>query len=340
MNIEERATSLAYLGDTISSKLNRGEYDMAIARAHHENQWFTPESIKKALSETAVHFLNEAAIKEWLKLYNSAGFSPSQKLVGIVMAGNIPLVGWHDIQCVLISGHRAMIKLSSKDQVLPRLLLDELAGIEPRWKEQLNIADKLQNYDAVIATGSNNTMRYFEYYFGNVPAILRKNRNSIAILTGEETRQELSALGEDIFTYFGLGCRNVSKVYVPEGYDFIPFFESIEHFKEVMDHHKYQNNYLYNKSILLLNKEKHLDNNFLLIKEAAPIASPVSLLYYESYKNLDEVNIKVEALLPEIQCIAGRPQTYPSAIPFGTMQQPELWDYADGIDTLQFLLNL
>jgi hypothetical protein len=340
MNIEERTASLAYLGNTISKKLSNGAYDAAIARAYHENQWFTPDNIKKALSEISSHFLDEAAMKEWLRLYNGANFSPSPSQVGIVMAGNIPLVGWHDVQCVLMSGHKAMVKLSSKDEVLPRLLIGELIEIEPRWQTHLQVADKLQGYDAVIATGSNNTMRYFEYYFGNVPSILRKNRNSIAILTGNESPEELNALGEDIFAYFGLGCRNVSKIYVPQEYNFTPFYESIESYKEVMDHHKYQNNYLYNKSLLLLNKEKHLDNNFLLIKEAAPIASPMSILHFEPYSSLDEVNTKVEALLPEIQCIVGRPETYPAAIPFGTTQQPELWDYADGVDTMQFLLSL
>ncbi len=264
-----------------------------------------------------------------------------QLKTGLILAGNIPLVGFHDILCVLASGHIALIKLSSQDKLLIPYILRKLLEIEPGFNGRIEYIERLTGFDAVIATGSNNTSRYFDYYFGHVPHIIRKNRNSIAILTGEETSEQLKALGHDIFDYYGLGCRNVSKLYVPEGYNFNSFFEAIEEFKGIADHHKYNNNYDYNKSIFLVNLDKHLDNGFLLLKQDERLASPLAVLYYEEYAELASIKQKLDENLDHIQCIvANKRLAGMNVINFGQTQQPKLWDYADGVDTMKFLKGL
>jgi hypothetical protein len=233
-----------------------------------------------------------------------------------------------------------LIKLSSQDKQLIPYILDKLTEIEPGFKEQFEFIERLKDFDAVIATGSNNTSRYFEYYFSKVPHIIRKNRNSIAVLSGKESREELRALGHDIFDYYGLGCRNVSKFYIPKGYNFNTFFESIEDFKSVADHHKYNNNYDYNKSIFLVNMDKHLDNGFLLLKEDKRMASPLAVVYYEEYESIREVEKELLENKEGIQCIISSSDLSVNILPFGQSQRPGLWDYADGIDTMAFLRGL
>ncbi len=280
-------------------------------------------------------------LNTWLDKYDLEK-GPGNKKIGLILAGNIPLVGFHDVLCVLVTGNYALIKASAQDSHLIQYVLQKLITIEPALANQFSFVERLENFDAVIATGSNNTSRYFEYYFSKVPHIIRKNRNSLAVLTGNETEAQLYELGHDIFDYYGLGCRNVSKLMVPAGYDFTFFFESIQPYQAIIDHHKYNNNYDYNKSIYLVNGDKHLDNGFLLVKEDARWVSPLAVLYYQYYDDLLSAETIINEESDKIQCVA-------SAVPlkinnqvvdFGMSQQPALWDYADGIDTMAFLSRL
>lgn len=309
-----------------------------IGSAHQYNAWFTPQSAQMALSAIA-GMLNKRDLGKWLE--NETGNTGIRmRSIGLILAGNIPIVGFHDILCVLASGHKTLIKLSSQDQKFIPYILNKLIEIEPGFEPQISYIDRLKDFDAVIATGSNNTSRYFDYYFSKVPHIIRKNRNSVAILNGEESVEELKALGHDVFDYFGLGCRNVSKLYVPKGYDFRKFFESIEEFKSLADHHKYNNNYDYNKSIFLVNQDKHLDNGFLLLKEDSRFVSPLAVLYFEEYQNLDQLGSELLKNEDLIQCIVSNSKLPLSTIPFGQSQCPGLFDYADGVDTMKFLREL
>jgi hypothetical protein len=308
-----------------------------IGTSKQYNAWFTPQSTAMAINAIS-EMLNEPDLEKWI----SANSDEPDKMnaIGLILAGNIPLVGFHDILCVLASGNKALIKLSSQDKQLIPYILDKLTEIEPGFKEQFEFIERLKDFDAVIATGSNNTSRYFEYYFSKVPHIIRKNRNSIAVLNGKENREELRSLGHDIFDYYGLGCRNVSKFYVPKGYNFNAFFESIEEFKSVADHHKYNNNYDYNKSIFLVNMDKHLDNGFLLLKEDKRMASPLAVVYYEEYESILEAEKELLENKEGIQCIISSSDLSMNILPFGQSQRPGLWDYADGVDTMEFLRGL
>jgi len=340
MNIQTRISAFARLGEILTTKLADGALEAELNKAYHENQWFTPENSQKAIIAIATQFLDRDKLQNWMNGYDLKPENENPKTVGLVMAGNIPLVGFQDLLCVLITGNKAQIKLSSKDTTLPKLFIRELIATEPGFEEMIHITDRLQDFDAVIATGSDNTNRYFEYYFGKYPHILRRNRNSVAILTGNETEDELSALGEDIFAYFGLGCRNVSKLYVPMGYNFNEFFPPLESFGPILMHKKYANNYDYNKSLLLLNKEKHLDNGFLLLRESSALATPVSLINYQYYHSVDDLKQLIENESDHIQCIVSKPGIIENSLNFGDSQNPGLSDYADGEDVVQFLIGL
>jgi hypothetical protein len=260
----------------------------------------------------------------------------------LILAGNIPLVGFHDVLSVLASGHHALIKSSTQDARLIKKVLERLIAIEPAFEGSFTFVERLENFDAVIATGSNNTSRYFEYYFGKVPHIIRKNRNSVAVLTGDETTEQLYLLGHDIFDYFGLGCRNVSKLFVPKGYDLIKFFEAIEPYNSIINHHKYNNNYDYNKSIYLVNRDTHLDNSFLLLKEDKSFTSPLAVLFFEYYEDIESLEELLKQENAHIQCIVSELplNTGNQVVTFGQSQHPQLWDYADGVDTMDFLTKL
>ncbi|HUH34072.1 MAG TPA: acyl-CoA reductase, partial [Daejeonella sp.] len=315
--------------------------EQLIESAPHQNAWFTPENTRKAIT-TIGKMLNQEDLERWMETTENSGAVKESKSVGLVLAGNIPLVGFHDILCVLASGNKALIKLSSQDQKLIPFILNKLVEIEPGFRNKFQFIERLTDFDAVIATGSGNTSRYFEYYFKNVPHIIRKNRNSIAVLSGTETEAELQALGHDIFDYFGLGCRNVSKLYVPADYDFKEFFEAIEEFKPVADHHKYNNNYDYNKSIFLVNLDKHLDNGFLLLKNDERIASPLAVLYHEEYMSRVQLPQLLAPLTDKVQCLVSHTKlpVDMAQVAFGETQQPLLWDYADRVDTMAFLNKL
>jgi len=310
-----------------------------IASESNYNAWFTPESVQQAITATG-RSLTEESLEQWLGAYTFTLHEP--KKVGLILAGNIPLVGIHDVLCVLVSGNIALIKVSTQDARLIKYILQLLVNISPEVAAQFKFVERLEGFDAVIATGSNNTSRYFDYYFGKVPNIIRKNRNSIALLTGNETSEQLHLLGKDIFDYYGLGCRNVSKLLVPKDYNFTPFFEAIESYHPVGNHHKFHNNYDYNKAIYLVNRDKHLDNGFLLVKEDERMVSPLAVLFYEEYEDRPAAQAWLEAQSENIQCIVSKApvQVNNQVVDFGQSQQPALWDYADGIDTLQFLTNL
>jgi hypothetical protein len=303
------------------------------------NAWFTPESVLSAVKATG-EMLNASDIEKWLDRYTIP--EGESKKIGLVLAGNIPLVGFHDVLCVLVTGNHALIKASSQDARLIKYVLNLLVEIDSSYQDKFTFTERLANFDAIIATGSNNTSRYFEYYFGKVPNIIRKNRNSIALLTGNESTEELHALGNDIFNYFGLGCRNVSKVLVPEGYVFNTFFESIEDFNPIINHHKYNNNYDYNKSIYLVNRDEHLDNGFLMLKRDERLVSPLAVLYYDTYTDLQSAEKQLAEQSEQLQVIVTTAaiETQNQVVTFGQSQHPQLWDYADGVDTMDFLVNL
>jgi len=313
----------------------------ALTEAGQYNPWFTEDNVLYALRGLSLE-LAEDHLDRWFKAYPELQKERENKrTVGVVMAGNIPMVGFHDLLCVVMSGHCIKGKCSSKDDKLLKAIVTILYEIEPHLQEYIILTDDfLKEYDAMIATGSNNSARYFEYYFRDVPHIIRKNRNAVAILNGNETSEQLHRLADDIFLYFGLGCRSVSKVYVPHGYDFGKLLPSFEHWHDIIFHHHYANNYEYNRAIYLVNRTPFLDNGFLLLKEDHAISSPVSVLYYETYQKEEDIQAKLQEQEDNIQCIVSDAWDNKVSVPFGKAQHPDVWDYADGIDTLRFLLNL
>jgi len=308
----------------------------AFYTAESTNAWFTAENIKKSILSFA-EMLNEADLAIWFK---SIKFSTSPKKVGLILAGNIPLVGLHDVLSVLATGNIALIKLSSADDKLIKAVIAELVKIEPAFEDKIEYVERLKDFDAVIATGSNNSSRYFDYYFSKVPNIIRKNRNSVAVLDGSESFEDIQNLGNDIFDYFGLGCRNVSKIYFPKGYDIANFYEGIESFQPIINHFKYNNNYDYNKSIYLVNAAKHFDNGFLLLKEDERLTSPLAVLFYEEYEQLQALEDKLKNQSENIQCVISKSPLSLNTFGFGQSQHPKLWDYADNVNTVEFLNGL
>jgi hypothetical protein len=305
------------------------------------NPWFTRDFLMKALSGIA-SMLEEEVLRRWLHPYGIKPLAPDAELtVGLVLAGNIPLVGFHDVMSVLASGHRVLAKASTKDDRLIRQVAGILSAIDPDLGRRIRFTDdKLSGMDAVIATGSDNSARYFEYYFRKIPHIIRKNRNGVAVLSGQESTEELAALGEDIFSYFGMGCRNVTKLYIPEDYDLKILLGVLDRFHELYQHHKYGNNVDYYRSIYLLNQVPLLDNGVLLLKEDSSIASPVGVVFYERYSDIGQVQRDLEQQSQGIQCIVSTSAEIEAAILPGSTQTPMPWDYADGVDTIRFLMEL
>ena len=345
MQLQQRINAIVKLG-TVLSKLNSESKDQEVinlfelAKAH--NGWFTPANVEFACQNWSTA-LSEENIKKWVTNYDRNKFEVAQsdaQMVAIIMAGNVPLVGFHDFLSVLLSGHKVLAKLSSNDKLLLPYLAKQLIAIEPEFEDYIFFTEeKLENFNAVIATGSNNTARYFDHYFGKYPNIIRRNRNSVAILNGDENAQQLEALAHDIFRYFGLGCRNVSKIYLPKDYNFDSFFNAMYTWKEVIHDNKYMNNYDYNKAVYLMSLLAVLDNEFLLLKEDTGFSSPISVVFYEQYANKEELAQILSEKEDQIQCVVSE-MGLPNEIPFGKAQMPNLWDYADGVDTIQFLLNL
>jgi len=328
------------LGKWLTSDSQRLAVEAIAQKAYLHSYWFTPPLIYQALGAIANQYLDEAKLVAWLSAYSFSEGAAPQK-VGVVMAGNVPAVGFHDALCVLASGHHLMAKCSTDDRVLMAFLLEKLVEIEPELASRITFADRLNAADAYIATGSDNTARYFSYYFAQKPHIIRRNRTSVGILTGQETTAELAALGQDILQYFGLGCRNVSKLFVPENYDFTAFYEAIEPLSETYRyHHKYFNNYEYNRSVLLINQEVHLDNGFLMLRPSEALVSPISVLFYQVYNDQAALQQILAEKADKIQCVVSRGGWWPGSLPFGQSQQPTLTDYADGVDTMGFLASL
>ncbi|MDC8001746.1 acyl-CoA reductase [Aequorivita todarodis] len=337
MQLKQRINAFTALGKFLREIEIEAKAEKILRKAEAENGWFTQENINFALKSWG-EALSEKNLKQWLSKYKIE--DPIPKTVAIIMAGNIPLVGFHDFLSVLITGNKVLAKLSSNDKTLLPFLADYLISVEPEFENYIEFTEgRLESFDVVIATGSNNTARYFEYYFGKYPNIIRKNRNSVAVLTGNESEEELKSLADDIFRYFGLGCRNVSKIFIPENYDFEPFFKGMFSWKEIIHNHKYINNYDYNKAVYLMDSFPLLDNEFMLLKEDTGFSSPISVVFYEKYTSKYAVKKRLEAEAENIQCLVTK-AGLPNEIPFGKSQNPELWDYADGVDTVDFLLKL
>ncbi len=358
MTIKERKKSLKELGKFLRQyKYNGFQKDKQIKNnelftealnhiikhAQETNPWFTPDNVQYALASWG-EALTPEKIDKWLDQYNYADNLPP-KNIGVVMAGNIPMVGFHDFISTLMSGNKVQAKLSSNDKQLLPLMAKFLEYQNPEFKDLIEfVPDTLHDMDGVIATGSNNTARYFEHYFGKYPHIIRKNRNSVAVLTGDETDEELEALADDIMRYFGLGCRNVSKIFVPRDYDFNRLFKALLKYKDLINYTKYANNYNYNKAVYLMSTDQHernslLDNGLVLLKEDVNYSSPIGTLFYEYYDDLEDVKKILDKEKEKIQAIVTK-EDIPGAIPFGQTQKPELWEYADGVDTMEFLTHL
>ncbi|WP_299765501.1 acyl-CoA reductase [uncultured Dokdonia sp.] len=369
MKLLERINAFVQLGDFLS-QFSRTEISQKEGIAHNDlffdglqhqiklageyNGWFTQENILYAIEGWAAS-LTEEHLTQWMAAYESAfaksNLGDSQpeegrsdkaytsKTIAVIMAGNIPLVGFHDFLSVLITGHNVIVKQSSNDKHLLPFLAKYLEYINPAFKGKITFTeDKLPAYDAVIATGSDNTARYFDYYFGKKPNIIRKNRNSVAVLTGNETSEQLEALAEDIFRYYGLGCRNVSKLYVPKDYNFDAFFNAIYAWKDIINQAKYANNYDYNKAVYLMSLFDLLENGFLMLKEDPSFGSPIATLFYERYDAIENLYTTLQEHTDAIQCIVGEGLDI-ETIKFGHTQKPQLYDYADGVDTIAFLLK-
>jgi hypothetical protein len=329
MNLPQRISILEKLGELLIS--DEKEWGEVRQRASQENGWFIPEFMEHALHHIARQWLQKERLTSWANEANIPDQPAVIKTVGIVMAGNIPLVGFHDWLCVFIAGHRSKIKPSSKDRVLMSYLLKKLSEWEPSLGAEHTLEERLPGCDAYMATGSNNSSRYFDYYFSRFPHIIRRNRTSVAILTGQETKDQLLSLADDVHLYFGLGCRNVTKLYVPNGYDFIPLLEAFKKYSFLADHHKYKNNYDYNLALHILNNKFYMTNGAILLVEEASLFAPVSQLNFEYYNHLEGLQQSLPDH-PDLQCLVGA-----GGIPFGSGQLPRVNDYADGVDTLEFL---
>ena len=332
MNLEQRIDLLTELGDYCLS--GTPAWQEAKHKAYTENGWFIPEFIELAVRQIATEFLQKDKLTAWAKKYNLPPKPGSPKTIGLIMAGNIPLVGFHDLLTIFISGHRQLIKTSSRDETLVRHLVEWMTGKNPEVAEYIAFAERLNGCDAYIATGSNNSSRYFDYYFGKYPHIIRRNRTSVALLTGNENPEELNALADDVNQYFGLGCRNITQIYVPANYDFLPLLNSFNKYQHLTDLPKYKHNYDYQLTLLILNKKYYMTNGSILLTANESPFSPISVLHYQYYQPGEIPPIRTGEN-SDIQCLVGQ-----NGIPFGKAQQPALDDYADGVDTLQFLRDL
>lgn len=338
-NITYKQNVLVQLGNCMAKALYDSDFDAVLFKAKQQNGWFTAENIKNALSNWQIS-LSKDQLQNWLQNYTFPE-KQSQFKIGLILAGNIPLVGLHDILCVYLSNHTANIKASSADYVLIEWVLKALYNLDPQASARLVLVERLVNVDAVIATGSNNSARYFEQYFGHKPHIIRKNRHSLALLAGDETLEELSALSSDIFNYFGLGCRNVTHLLVPENYNWQTFWQAMIGYQEIGNLHKYANNFDYNLAITLLNQEAHVQNGFLILKASTKLSGPVGTLYYSIYKDLSDAINFIAANESDIQCVVSKNIINNfKHVSFGMSQCPALDDYADKIDTLAFLAEL
>jgi hypothetical protein len=330
MNLQARIKGFVALGQQLSDT-NNALLIEAKSAAYQQNAWFLPEFIDQAIQQIREQFLQQTALEEWTAAYPTIADQATHIKVGIVMAGNIPLVGFHDLLSTLIAGHTAVIKRSSKDQVLMDFIITSLIQINPAFEAQIMVQEQLKNCDAYIATGGNTAGNYFEYYFGKFPHIIRKNKTSIAILDGTETLAELAALADDCMLYYGMGCRNVTQIWVPEGYDFIPFLNALKKYNYLQDQHKYKHNYDYQLALLMMRKQLYMDSGGVLMSENPSPFAAISQIHYQQYP----LGTRSTFNMDEIQCVVGKNQ-----LPFGSLQKPLLAQYADGVDSLAFLSGL
>ena len=330
MNLQTRLNSFFLLKDRLLD-VNNEALIQAKASAYNQNSWFLPAFIDKAIDQIASQFLTKDALSNWVAAYPQIADKMTHKKVGIVMAGNIPLVGFHDLLSTLVAGHTAVVKLSSKDTIAMEYIIKTLMEIEPQWMNYIIVQSHLKDCDAYIATGSNNTSRYFEQYFGKYPNIIRANKTSIAILEGSESSAELDLLADDMMLYFGRGCRNVTQVWVPEGYDFIPLLNALKKYNYIIDEHKYRHNYDYQLAVLMMTRQFYMDTNAILLSENPSPFAAIAQIHYQFYSASQPPMVNPE----EIQCIVGK-----GGLSFGSLQKPSLQQYADGVDTLAFLTSL
>jgi len=345
MNLHARIDAFVKLGKRMLHDSIQGcgsKFENVIQEASIHNPWFTPENIYYSIDSIANQWLTEKELITFVSKYPKEFFNPvEKKKVVVIMAGNIPFAGFHDLLCVLLSGHLFFGKVSSKDGHLMASIIDMLKEINPEFNDYIELTEvTLHGFDAVIATGSDNSSRYFDYYFKNYPTIIRKHRNSIAVLTGNESEEELTQLSDDIFLYFGLGCRSVSMVLVPVGYDFIRLLKAFKAWQNLDTHNKYMNNYEFQKTMNLINMIDHIDTDFMLLKQSESIGSTVGVVHYKEYEDLQSALNFIETHKNELQCIVGDSRLIPNAIPFGCSQNPKIDEFSDGIDTIEFLSKL
>ncbi|MBC8343595.1 MAG: acyl-CoA reductase [Bacteroidetes bacterium] len=339
MDLKKRLESLIKLGDYIKSGLRNDEFKGLFEEAYIHNNWFTEEFCRLSFSSAANYYLNKEKLDKWVSSYELRDF-PEKKKIGLILAGNIPLVGIHDMLSVYVSGNCSQIKVSSKDRVLTKFLLEKLLEIETESKSYFQFDDQLKGMDALIATGSNNSARYFEYYFSHCPHVIRRNRNSIAVLNGKESEKDIKLLEDDVFNFFGLGCRSVSKIFIPADYHLNILLDVFNKYHYFIHHNKYYNNYIYHKSIFTLNSDIHLDNGYLLLKESESIHSPLAVLFFERYDQLGDVEESIEVNKDQVQAIVSNEKFSLPTLAFGNSQFPELWDYADDVDIMSFINNI
>ncbi len=338
MTLTNRIEALIKLGEFLQD-LNTEEINAICDTAYYANRWFEQENTKLALVGIRDEFLDKEKLISWANHYKFK--ENSAKKIGLVLAGNIPAVGWNDIQCVFITGNISQIKYSEKDSIIIPFLIKKIIEFEPQFADQFEIVERLKEYDAVIATGSDNTARYFHSYFGKYPHIIRKNRNAVAVLSGDESKEDILNLGKDIFTFFGLGCRNVSKIYIPTDYNFDNFLEILHDNNFIVNNNKYKNNFDYNIALFLLNKVGYKNNGCLIIREDERLTSRIASIHYEFYKDKNDLLEKLQSQKENIQCIVSNISLDNfNVFSFGKAQQPSLMDYADGADTMAFLTSL
>lgn len=338
MNLSERKLILVKLGEILKD-LESYEMEQLFYKAETENPWFTIRNIKDAVDAIRDQYLSSDALQRLIDIYHLDDNIVSRK-IGLILAGNIPLVGIHDVICCFLCGHISLLKYSDKDKVLMKWFIDKIKTIEPISSSYFEEVDKLKDYEAAIATGSNASAVHFEYYFRHVPHIIRRNRNSVAVLTGDESDEQLTLLGADVFSYFGLGCRNVSMILVPKTFDIERLIKAFEPYKDIIHHHKYKNNYDYNLALMLLNKETFLQSDFLIFKESDQIISRIASIHYKYYLDQSDLTQWLNARKEEIQCVVSSIQINDiNTVSIGEAQCPTIHDFADGVDTMAFLLS-
>ena len=341
MNLNERIAALVKLGDWLNKPENNFELELLYEKAEGDNKWFSIQNSKFTLEHISNYFLRKDILEQWTNTYPTIENNPKAKNVGLILAGNIPAVGFHDILCSFITGNISIIKYSDKDKIILPFLIQKLVELEPAANNYFHKVERIENIDKLIATGSDNSSRYFDYYFSKFDHIIRSNRNSVAIIHGDETSADLSKLAEDIFRYYGLGCRSVSKIYVPKTFDLEFFMQEMDKMSdELLSNSKYKNNFDYNRSVYLLNGTKHWCNDSLIIIEDPSLLSRISVLHFEFYDNTEALINQILNIKDRIQCIVSNKYISElNTIPLGESQNPEISEYADGVDTIEFLLK-